>query len=126
MASKRGRPLVDESESSAINQNRKKTRERMQRLRSERKQQNKVAIPPTAGQLRQGEQIINLGSIGEENGSHTPAQVGLRVTLVREHLFPRHVVGVAVYTSILASRCGGNLAAQGLTLYMLSLMSCKR
>jgi hypothetical protein len=97
MASKRGRPLVDESESSAINQNRKKTREHMQRLRSERKQQNKVAIPPTAGQLRQGEQIINLGSIGEENGSHTPAQVGLRVTLVREHLFPRLVVGVAVY-----------------------------
>ncbi len=79
MASKRGRPLLDESESSAVNQNRKKTRERMQKIRSERKQQTTVAAPPTAEQLRQGELIINLGSLEEDIGAQTLAQVGLRV-----------------------------------------------
>ena len=79
MASKRGRPPLEESESSVVNQEREKARKRMQRVRSERKQQSKPVVRPTAGQLQQGEQVINIGSILEEIGPQTLAQVGLRV-----------------------------------------------
>jgi hypothetical protein len=76
MASKYGRPQLGESDNTVVNNEREKARKRIQRIRSERKQQTTVAARPTAGQLHQGELMINLGSIEEEIAVQTLAQVG--------------------------------------------------
>jgi hypothetical protein len=65
MARKRGRPLSGVCDGATINRRRLETRERVRRLRIQRKGLAAVRPQPPTEQLQQGEQIVDLASIVE-------------------------------------------------------------
>lgn len=79
MASKRGRPVLDDSGDAAVERRRMQTRERVRQLRQRQREGHNRTTARSAEQLEQGEQIINLTTSAEENAAATLLQLGLRV-----------------------------------------------
>jgi hypothetical protein len=80
MPNKRGRPISGESDSADVNHccelERERQRRRRERLRIVGVTRRVERVPE---QLEQGEQIIDLLTIAEENAAATLLQLGLRV-----------------------------------------------
>lgn len=79
MASKRGRPILEDDRDAAIERRRIQTRERMRQLRQRQREGNDSIAARTAEQLAQGEQIINFTTSTEDDAAATLLQLGLRV-----------------------------------------------
>ena len=79
MEGERGRPFSEESSSSAVNRQRRRVQERLQRLREQQRHENITRVQPTSEQLQQGEQVVSLTSVEQIAATPTLPQVGLRV-----------------------------------------------
>lgn len=79
MASKRGRPILDDDRDAAIERRRLQTRERVRQLRQRQREASSRTVARSAEQLQQGEQIVSLTTSAEENAAATLLQLGLRV-----------------------------------------------
>ena len=78
MAGKRGRPIASTSDNDKINRRRLETRERVRRIRLQRKGPETVDSQPPIEQLQHGEQIVNLDQTGNEEAPQTPAATNQR------------------------------------------------
>ena len=79
MASKRGRPILEDDRDAATELRRMRTRERMRQLRQRQREANNSTLARSTEQLAQGEQIINFTTSTEEDAAATLLQLGLRV-----------------------------------------------
>ena len=79
MASKRGRPILEDDKDAATELRRMRTRERMRQLRQRQREANNSTTARSTEQLAQGEQIINFTTSSEEDAAATLLQLGLRV-----------------------------------------------
>ena len=79
MASKRGRPILEDDKDAATELRRMRTRERMRQLRQRQREANNSTTVRSTEQLAQGEQIINFTTSSEEDAAATLLQLGLRV-----------------------------------------------
>jgi hypothetical protein len=80
MSNKRGRPISAESDSADVNHCRELERERQRRCRERLRTVGATRrVERVLEQLEQGEQIIDLPTIAEENAAATLLQLGLRV-----------------------------------------------
>jgi hypothetical protein len=80
MPNKRGRPISGESDSAGVNHRRELERERQRRRRERLRTVGTTRrVERVPEQLEQGEQIIDLPTIAEENAAATLLQLGLRV-----------------------------------------------
>ena len=71
MASKRGRPIIEDPSDAAAERRRAQTRERVRQLRQRQRELNNSTATSSTRQLAQGEQIINLTSAVEEDAAAT-------------------------------------------------------
>jgi uncharacterized metal-binding protein len=80
MPNKRGRPISGESDSADVNHRRELERERQRRRRERLRTVGATRrVERVLEQLEQGERIIDLPTIAEENAAATLLQLGLRV-----------------------------------------------
>jgi hypothetical protein len=79
MATKRGRPILEDDRDAATELRRMRTRERMRQLRQRQRDANNNTSARSAEQLAQGEQIVNFTTSVEEDAAATLLQLGLRV-----------------------------------------------
>lgn len=78
MPAKRGRPLLGESDSSAVNRRREQVRERMRQLRMRQRESIITPSHTSIAQLEQTESIVNLPSVAEEEAAVTLLSLGMR------------------------------------------------
>ena len=69
MPVKRGRPLSGESDSAAVNRRREQVRERVRQHRLRQKETQSTYTQPSVAQQEQGDHIVNLTSVEEEEAS---------------------------------------------------------
>lgn len=78
MPAKRGRPLSSESDNIAVNRRREQVRERVRQHRIRQREEQTQQPVVTSAQYEQGESIINLSSVEEEEAVETSPALGMR------------------------------------------------
>jgi len=78
MPVKRGRPLSGESDSAAVNRRREQVRERVRQHRLRQKEIQPTDTQPSIAQQEQGDHIVNLTTVEEEEAAATLVSLGMR------------------------------------------------
>lgn len=78
MPVKRGRPLSGESDSAAVNRRREQVRERVRQHRLRQRETQLIDTQPSVAQQEQGDHIVNLTTVEEEEAAATLVSLGMR------------------------------------------------